>query len=352
MATYDNSFEPERLDPADPELEPDTLIIADQSLRLGFIQLPKLILYARNISRDAKLLYAVLLGYAWQAQRCFPGYQRLCHDMGASENAVRKYMRELEAVGLLHQRRRGQGRTNIYILTDLRTAKIEVQEPQEIRTAKSEVQEPAKTAGLEPQNLRGEVETEEVETEEIKSDQYSNGSRAITSHKIKTDRYGKEKQFRMRSNVDNSARAAKKPSSAPPAAPAGFTRVGQVLTDRLDTPPPTTRSRRGRPPKAPPYIEQVIVECSARLHDSDHTQANITQATRLWRASGLPEAQFVQDVLYQARSLTQAQGNVNKRATDGTGTINRMPYFFRVVEDLLGLREDQPPPQPPELRGR
>ena len=98
----------------------------------GFVQLPKLVLYARNLSRDAKLLYAVLLGYAWQEKRCFPGYGRLCDDMDASENMVRKYMRELESAHLLSQRRRGQGRTNLYILHDLRTSKIEVQEHHKI----------------------------------------------------------------------------------------------------------------------------------------------------------------------------------------------------------------------------
>lgn len=56
-------------------------------------------------TRDAKLLYAVLLGYAWQEQRCFPGYQRLCADLEASENAIRKWMRELEDAQLISQRR-------------------------------------------------------------------------------------------------------------------------------------------------------------------------------------------------------------------------------------------------------
>ena len=42
--------------------EVGTLLIEDQSLRHGFIQLPKAILYARNLSRHAKILYAVLLG--------------------------------------------------------------------------------------------------------------------------------------------------------------------------------------------------------------------------------------------------------------------------------------------------
>ena len=100
--------------------EPDTLIIEDQSLRHGFIQLPRQVLLARNLSHSAKLLYAVLLSYAWQEGSCFPGYRRLEEDMQGREQMLRKYMRELEAIGLVSQKRRGQGRTNIYILHDLK----------------------------------------------------------------------------------------------------------------------------------------------------------------------------------------------------------------------------------------
>ncbi|HLW03611.1 MAG TPA: helix-turn-helix domain-containing protein [Ktedonobacterales bacterium] len=104
------------------------MLVEAASLPRGFVQLPKLVLYACNLSRDAKLLYAVLLGYTWQDQRCFPGYQRLCADLEASENAVRTWMRELEDAHLISQRRRGQGQTNVYLFHDLRSAKIEVQE--------------------------------------------------------------------------------------------------------------------------------------------------------------------------------------------------------------------------------
>jgi hypothetical protein len=82
----------------------DTLLAKNALLPRGFVQLPKAVLYARHLSRDAKLLYAVLLGYAWQERRCFPGYQRLCADLEASENAVRTWMRELEEAHLISQR--------------------------------------------------------------------------------------------------------------------------------------------------------------------------------------------------------------------------------------------------------
>jgi hypothetical protein len=71
MATQKETFEP----------EPNTLYLEDESLRYGFAQLPKQVLFARNLSHSAKLLYAVLLGYAWQEGRCFPGYERLSQDM-------------------------------------------------------------------------------------------------------------------------------------------------------------------------------------------------------------------------------------------------------------------------------
>ena len=47
-----------------------THILEDQSLSLGFFQLPTMTLRASNLSRDPKTLYAVLLvGRAWQKLR-------------------------------------------------------------------------------------------------------------------------------------------------------------------------------------------------------------------------------------------------------------------------------------------
>jgi len=109
----------------DGALEPGTLFIEDETLRAGFTQIPNRVLHARNLSRDAKLLYGFLLSYAWQQGRCFPGYAQLCAAMGASPSIVRKYMHELEAVGLLVQKRRGLGKTNLYTLCSLSTATLE-----------------------------------------------------------------------------------------------------------------------------------------------------------------------------------------------------------------------------------
>ena len=92
--------------------------MANAALRGGFVLLPRTLLHAPGLSRDAKLLYAVLLSYAWQRGSCFPGYERLQADLGCGINQVTKYLRELEGAGLVTRRRRGQGKTTLYTLHD------------------------------------------------------------------------------------------------------------------------------------------------------------------------------------------------------------------------------------------
>jgi Helix-turn-helix domain len=95
-----------------------TLAVASAALRGGFVLLPRTLLHAPGLSRDAKLLYAVLLSYAWQRGSCFPGYERLQHDLGCGVNQVTKYLRELVGAGLVTRRKRGQGKTTLYTLHD------------------------------------------------------------------------------------------------------------------------------------------------------------------------------------------------------------------------------------------
>ena len=101
------------------EKDRNTLAVANAALRSGFVLLPRTILHAAGLSRDAKLLYAVLLSYAWQEGSCFPGYERLQEDLQCSVNSVTKYMQELEQAKLISRRRRGLGKTTLYTINDL-----------------------------------------------------------------------------------------------------------------------------------------------------------------------------------------------------------------------------------------
>ena len=89
---------------------------ADAATRGGFTQVPNFLLKSKDLSAGDKLAFAMLLSYAWQNDHCFPGQQRLANDMGLHETNVRKHLKSLQTSGYLTIERRGQGKTNIYIL--------------------------------------------------------------------------------------------------------------------------------------------------------------------------------------------------------------------------------------------
>jgi len=92
------------------------IIGADPVTRHGFTQVPNFILTKADLSVGAKLAYAMLLKYAWGDDACFPGQTKLANDMGSGERSVRRYLDELEKVGLLEIVQRGLGKTNLYRL--------------------------------------------------------------------------------------------------------------------------------------------------------------------------------------------------------------------------------------------
>ena len=105
-------------------------------------------------------------------------------------------------------------------------------------------------------------------------------------------------------------------------------------------------SNRGRPPKATPAIEAYVIQFSQEFHDEEHLKSNVTRAMRICRASGLDEDAFIQ-MIFEARSITKQQGNINKQAIHSLALKNRMPYFFTVLEDIIGTK---PHPYTPNLR--
>lgn len=81
-------------------------------------------------------------------------------------------------------------------------------------------------------------------------------------------------------------------------------------------------------------VQALMAEFSKDFGDSAHTQANCTQALRLFRASGLAEMPFSRR-LYEARSVTRDQINRRRLAGSEVPVQKAMPYFFAVLKDLL-----------------
>src|SRR6202158_938717 len=86
---------------------------ADAATAMGFTQVPNFLLRSKKLSAGDKMTFAMLLSYAWQNDYCFPGQERLAHDLGLTDRSVRTHLKSLESIGLLAIKRRGQGKTNI-----------------------------------------------------------------------------------------------------------------------------------------------------------------------------------------------------------------------------------------------
>ena len=93
------------------------IVVENELLRRGFTSIPNYI-FGLPISSNAKLIYMALLSYAWTNQSCYPGLAKLCSDVSLSDKPVTKAIEELSNAELLEVKRRGQGKTNLYILKD------------------------------------------------------------------------------------------------------------------------------------------------------------------------------------------------------------------------------------------
>lgn len=97
----------------EPE-EPSSIRFRDPAIAAGFTALPNWILKKRGLIPGAKVLYALLLSYAWQSDHCWPGQTQLAEDLEVTDRTVRTWLTELQAHDLLTIEQRGLTQTNVY----------------------------------------------------------------------------------------------------------------------------------------------------------------------------------------------------------------------------------------------
>lgn len=79
-----------------------------------FSALPHAVLFDNELSRDARLLYAMLQSHWWQGGECWASHATLAAQIGCKERMLRYYLRELIAAGYVTERRRGRGQAKAY----------------------------------------------------------------------------------------------------------------------------------------------------------------------------------------------------------------------------------------------
>jgi hypothetical protein len=94
-------------------------------------------------------------------------------------------------------------------------------------------------------------------------------------------------------------------------------------------------------------LRSYLGDFAAELGDEASLASSITRALNLFRTAQVPP-ELWGDHLYQARAITQEHtAQITKQSSNGR-TIrrkNKMPYFFEVLEDLLGLRPREASPR-------
>lgn len=99
-----------------------TVILQDRSLKQfkgGFTAIPNRILKNSEITLGARMVYAMLLTYAWQDGFCFPAQERLAKDLGVTDRSVRTFLKELRENELITWKQQGLNRPNIYYILRL-----------------------------------------------------------------------------------------------------------------------------------------------------------------------------------------------------------------------------------------
>ena len=100
----------------------ETLVFDDPNLTNGFTQVPNPVLRDARLLCADKVLYALLLMFAWKQERCFPGKQTLADLMPCDIRTVSRCMAHLKSCSLISTERRGLGKVNIYHICRLTSA--------------------------------------------------------------------------------------------------------------------------------------------------------------------------------------------------------------------------------------
>jgi hypothetical protein len=87
-------------------------------------------------------------------------------------------------------------------------------------------------------------------------------------------------------------------------------------------------------------IEAYLKGVAAELHDEAPFKSTLTRALKIWGDTELYSEEFVQKMGEAKKRTQKYSGSIRKKAEKASGllpTKNKMPYFFSVLEDILGL---------------
>jgi len=92
----------------------------DKLLNRSFVPMPTKLLFDQSISPAAKIVYMAIVFHIWPKHKagCWPSQELIAKKLGVSRAYVNKMLKELRNANYVDWKRRGQGKTNFYLLID------------------------------------------------------------------------------------------------------------------------------------------------------------------------------------------------------------------------------------------
>ena len=101
-------------------LPQDTIQIAPNWQKKGYVSITNKVLFNHKISLGAKVVYWYLLTRAFGKGNCFPSNETIGKDLGIKRReTLIKYKKELVKEKLLKTIRRGSRKSNVYIIEQI-----------------------------------------------------------------------------------------------------------------------------------------------------------------------------------------------------------------------------------------
>ena len=142
-------------------MEDNNVLFCTGIYRDGYGMIPKAVMKNKDISVEAKALYAYICSYAGSGGKAFPSLQKICEELGMSEKRLYKYRNELIANNLIivsKERIGSKYSSNIYTLVS--EPKKEEPKAEEENSEKKEV-EPSQIEHVQNGNVQnGHVQNE------------------------------------------------------------------------------------------------------------------------------------------------------------------------------------------------
>jgi len=314
----------------------DEIRIVDENLKGGFVQLPRLVLRAKHLSVKAKLIYGMLLDYAWHDDHVFPGQDRMADDLDVSLDSVQRALQELRVCQLIDYKRQGLNLPNIYFILSLgdnphllleRNGSRKLRFPETAKTTRPE------TANSGLKNTQRSIRKEEY---------LSDNQKRIRSNKKVSDRTASHD---IRPSLEASSTVEGKAEERSTRTTAGMESVGATLQHRFtEIATAKTQSnlrQQGRQSRKPASLNDdeyesliMTVKDYARKNSSaEELKSHITTACKIIEQSLCSYGTFYTACIEAGRRTEERRmkGRLEKP----------MAYWFTCLKTELGLL---PPP--------